>query len=299
MVFDFIKKVLKNKYELKFIRCDDNGPNHHVLQRKFKDDNQNIQFDYFAPNTPQYNGKAERKFATLYSKVRAMLNQAGFTHKLKVRLWIVAAIFATELENHLCTQYKPISSFGQFYPERKPVDIAKLNTFGSIAVVAKLVGQNIKAKLEDRAIYIGRAKDTTVDTYKFYNATKNSYFLSRDVRWLGKLYGQWVQNKGRTITFNDTVEEVIFDSDDPPANQNDIENINDDIVEDVPKVVEEVDSSDDSEDNDDTLSLDSDDDNEATYGSNAVTKLTTFYNPDPSTVLYEDSGRVTRSGIKF
>jgi hypothetical protein len=301
LVFDFIKKILNKKYDLKFIRCD-NDPNHHVLQKKLEDDNQNIQFEYVAPNTPQHNGKAERKFATLYSKVRAMLNQAGFTHKLKVILWIHAAIFATELENHLSTQYKQLSSFGQFYPERKSVDIAKLSTFGSMAVVAKLVGDNIKAKLEDRgftAIYIGRAKDHTIDTYKFYNVSKNSYFLSRDVRWLNKLYRQWVESKGKIIKVDDTVEEEIFDSDDPPATQNDTENIIEDVVEDVPDETIEVETVEENEDDDETISVNSNEENEANYGSNAVTKLTTFYNPDPSTILYEDSGRVTRSGTNI
>ena len=301
LVFDFIQKIFNKQYDVKFIRCD-NDPNHHVLQNKLQADNKNIKFEYVAPSTPQQNGRAERKFATLYSKVRAMLKQAGFTQKLKVRLWVDAAIMATEFENHLITQYKQISSFGQFFPESKPVDIAKLHIFGSIAVVAKLVGQNIKAKLDDRgftAIYIGRAVDHTIDTYKFYNPSTNSYFLSRDVRWLGKLYGQWVENKGRAITFNDTVDEVIFESDDPPANQNVIENIIEDVVEDVPEEIEEVEEIVDSDVDDETVSLNSEDDIEANYGSNVVTKLTTFFNPDPSTVLYEDPGRVTRSGLNI
>jgi hypothetical protein len=171
-----------------------------------------------------------------------------------------------------------------------------------MAVVAKLVGENIKAKLEDRgftAIYIGRAKDHTIDTYKFYNVSKNSYFLSRDVRWLNKLYRQWVESKGKIIKVDDTVEEEIFDSDDPPATQNDTENIIEDVVEDVPDETIEVETVEENEDDDETISVNSNEENEANYGSNAVTKLTTFYNPDPSTILYEDSGRVTRSGTNI
>lgn len=54
----------------------------------------------------------------------------------------------TEFENQLTTQYKQISLFGQFFPERKSLDIAKLNIFGSKAVVAaKFVRENmIKAR---------------------------------------------------------------------------------------------------------------------------------------------------------
>ena len=35
-----------------------------------------INFEYTGPGSPQYNGRVERKFATLYGRTRAMLNSA-------------------------------------------------------------------------------------------------------------------------------------------------------------------------------------------------------------------------------
>jgi transposase InsO family protein len=46
-----------------------------LLKKKWK---HYIKFEYTAPNTPQQNGKIERKFATLYIKILSVPNAAGF-----------------------------------------------------------------------------------------------------------------------------------------------------------------------------------------------------------------------------
>jgi transposase InsO family protein len=67
-----------------------------LLKKKWK---HYIKFEYTAPNTPQQNGKIERKFATLYGKIRSILNAAGFPAFLHSRLWSYAAKSVTQLEN--------------------------------------------------------------------------------------------------------------------------------------------------------------------------------------------------------
>eukprot|EP00980_Cylindrotheca_fusiformis_P026314 scaffold15815_cov96-Cylindrotheca_fusiformis.AAC.1 len=42
-----------------------------ATQSLFKEKNVHLKFEYTAPNTPQHNGKVERKFATFYGRVRA------------------------------------------------------------------------------------------------------------------------------------------------------------------------------------------------------------------------------------
>ena len=63
------------KIQVKFFRCDNSGEN-----RSFRDSLQNhefkFQFEFTATNTPQQNGRLERKLATLYGKVRSLLNGA-------------------------------------------------------------------------------------------------------------------------------------------------------------------------------------------------------------------------------
>jgi transposase InsO family protein len=67
-----------------------------LLKKKWK---HYIKFEYTAPNTPQQNGKIERKFATLYGKIRSVLNAADFPALLRSRLWYNAAKCVTQLEN--------------------------------------------------------------------------------------------------------------------------------------------------------------------------------------------------------
>jgi hypothetical protein len=65
----------KHKVFVKYIRCDNAG-DIGSLERECAKQGLGIQFEYTGPGTPQFNGRVERKFATLYSKVRAMLNGA-------------------------------------------------------------------------------------------------------------------------------------------------------------------------------------------------------------------------------
>jgi transposase InsO family protein len=85
--------VLKNKSDLKvniktlltdlkianwnvrFIRCEDAGENM-IMKNDPEIKSFDIKFEFSAPRTPQTNGKAERKFQTLYGRIRAMLNGA-------------------------------------------------------------------------------------------------------------------------------------------------------------------------------------------------------------------------------
>jgi hypothetical protein len=63
------------KHIVKVIRCDDAGENK-VLELRCIHAQLGINFEYTGPGTPQYNGRVERKFATLYGCVRTMLNAA-------------------------------------------------------------------------------------------------------------------------------------------------------------------------------------------------------------------------------
>jgi hypothetical protein len=60
-------KELKSKYRkvVKYIQCDNVGENI-LLERQCKKEGLGIQFKYTSPNSPQFNGKIERKFASLY-----------------------------------------------------------------------------------------------------------------------------------------------------------------------------------------------------------------------------------------
>jgi hypothetical protein len=60
-------KELKSKYRkvVKYIWCDNVGENI-LLERWCKKEGHGIQFKYTNPNSPQFNGRIKRKFASLY-----------------------------------------------------------------------------------------------------------------------------------------------------------------------------------------------------------------------------------------
>ena len=58
-----------------------------------------IKFKYTSSGTPQQNGRIERKFATLYGRVRAMFIGAGIKGRLRKLLWAEAMNTAIDLDN--------------------------------------------------------------------------------------------------------------------------------------------------------------------------------------------------------
>jgi hypothetical protein len=78
---------------------DNSGENVKLREKVDEYPDLKIKFEYTAPHTPQQNGKIERKFATLYGKVRSMLNAAQLSERLRRGLWAHCANNATQLEN--------------------------------------------------------------------------------------------------------------------------------------------------------------------------------------------------------
>ena len=91
----------KHNCKTKYLRCDNAGENHKTEEECYKQ-GLGITFEYTLPNTPHQNGKVERRFATLYGRVRAMLNGARLTKKLRGSLWTECARTATYQDNLDC-----------------------------------------------------------------------------------------------------------------------------------------------------------------------------------------------------
>ena len=199
--------------KIKFFRCDNSGEN-----RNFKEDvnkyiTYQIQFEFTAPKTPQQNGTIERKFATLYGKVRSLLNTAGLTSTLRYALWAHAAKLATQLENIImnASNTSPeIILHGQ-----NPSWIHNLRLFGEVGIVH--MARPLQNKLKNRGtacLFLGYADDHSGKVYKFYNVQTRGVLLSRTVVWLNKTYGEYFNTQSgptsQSLTFHD------FDDETPP-----------------------------------------------------------------------------------
>jgi hypothetical protein len=212
---DFLLELLKDlkakhRKTVRLIRCDNAGENK-SLQKLCEQEGLGIQFEYTAPGTPQLNGRVERKFATLYGRVRAMLNGARLTKELRNGLWTEAARTASDLENTLVSSTRPVAPFNQFFEKELP-GIRNAHPFGEMGIVNHHQGKTLRGKLEDRGracLHLGRATDQPRDTYRFLNLQTRKIIHSRDVLWLDQNYGDW---KGLMV--NTTVQDDEEDEDD-------------------------------------------------------------------------------------
>ena len=132
---DFVKKLTACDTNVKYIRCDDAPENKQLEKALTKAGFGNIQFEYTTPGTPQYNGRIERRFATLYSRVRALLNAAELPESLRGGLWAEAAARAEEDENIAVTRSRPVPAYTQFYENEMP-GIRNRHAFGEMAIVS-------------------------------------------------------------------------------------------------------------------------------------------------------------------
>ena len=118
---------------VKNIRCDDAGENK-KFQQLCEATGLDINFEFTGPGSPQFNGPVERKFATLYGKVRAMLNAANLPKEIRDGIWAEAASTASYIENALVSVNKTVPAYQLLHQKEHPT-IRGIHPFGELAVV--------------------------------------------------------------------------------------------------------------------------------------------------------------------
>jgi hypothetical protein len=88
---------------VKFIGCDNAGKNM-TMKNDPETKSFGIKFEFSGPRTPQRNGKVERKFQTLYGRIRVMLNEAGLEGELRDKIWAECVMNVTHLSNNISTK---------------------------------------------------------------------------------------------------------------------------------------------------------------------------------------------------
>ena len=182
----------KDKKPVKFIRCDDAGENY-KLEEKCKIKGLGIQFEYTAPGTPQRNGRVERQFATLYTKVRAMFDHSGIPMDMRKGLWCECANTAQKLHNILVSSKTPVPPYNQFYETNAPY-LRALRTFGEIGVVTHYKNKQMRSKLDDRGrpcMFVGYPDNHVNDVYRMFDLQTEAIITTRDITWLSKMYGEY------------------------------------------------------------------------------------------------------------
>ena len=85
-----------------------------LYERACKQEGMGVHLNTPHPVHHNKNGRVERKFATLFNRVHAMLNSSKFSPFLRNGLWAEAANIATLLKINLHTSSRDLSPF-QFF----------------------------------------------------------------------------------------------------------------------------------------------------------------------------------------
>ena len=181
-----------NNVNVKYIRCEDAGENK-AFEKNSILASLNLTFKYTGPGSPQYNGRVERKFATLYGRVRSMHNAANLTPGLRSGLWAEAAQMASNIENSLVAVNKETPSYKLLYDQELP-SIKAMHPFGELAVIENNSKRKMRNKLDNRGricIYLDGAANHSTEVGRFLNLETNGIIMSRDITWLVKTYGEW------------------------------------------------------------------------------------------------------------
>lgn len=233
ILLGFIKDLrAKHGKQVKFIRCDNSGENR-KLEELCKNEGLGITFEYTAPGTPQQNGKVERKFATLYGRVRAMKIASGLPKNLSDGFWAEAANTATVLDNILLTSNRDSSPFQQFFGKGiKSIVPISTRKFGEMVVVYQ---NKMKAKMKDRGttcIWLGYAADHAAGTYRVYNQRTQQVIFTRDVQFLKQTYGEYHKAKAEEAEREKSNTPMTILDDDDSDSDDDIPALNHNVVSD-------------------------------------------------------------------
>ena len=160
------------------IRLDNAGENT-KLQDEMNMSKWNVKFEFTAPNTPQQNGKAERKFATLKGRIRAMMNWAEFPEEMRQKMWAYAAHNATQHDVILTTRLKQ-NSYKLFWG-KQPNYIGNLKRFGETGTVKTLVKGNMVSNRGFTGVFVGYPEDHAIGTYLMMNMKTKGVSRTRTI----------------------------------------------------------------------------------------------------------------------
>jgi hypothetical protein len=203
----------------------DNAGENLGLKTKIEEEGLNIQMEYTSPETPEQNGQVERSFATLWGRVRSMLNRSGVTQDLKGKIWAECASTDTKLSN-LISRKDGKSSCMSFYGSESKI-AQNLKIFGEIGVkLSKLYG--LPEKLANKGnfcLMVGYPEDHPPDTYRVLDLKTENVMLTRNVRWTGKTFCEYFnENSSKIMEGTDLEssddESIIIHRSEPKSDSN-------------------------------------------------------------------------------
>ena len=190
-----IIRNIHHVHSLQYILCDNAGENK-ILEKKIYPLEISVQFEYTPRDTPQHNGVVERKYQTLLSRMREMMNGAGIHGYLRKKLWEECAQTCTLLQNILVVKNDQKSPFEKFFNSKSKI-ITELRIFGEMGVV-KTEYSKIQSKVRNKGetfMFVGYYLSHGSNVFRMFNKKTQSVSITRDVVWINITLGHWMDKK--------------------------------------------------------------------------------------------------------
>ena len=172
------------KLQVRYICCDNAGEHQSELQKYCVENG--ITLEYTAPNTPQQNGRAEKKIHILWQRAMTMMVTANLKVESQNKFWAEAVSTANYLEDLVIKAQRDKPALECWTDKSVSKWVKRLVEFGRIGVANKkdkLIG---KMKMKGFTIVmVGYAMNHGPGTYRVYNPSSNRIIITRDVEWSG------------------------------------------------------------------------------------------------------------------
>ena len=217
------------------VRCDNAGENRDA-DNHLRQAGKGVKFEYTSSDTPQHNGVVERRFASLYGRIRSMLHFCRCPESMKLKIWAECANVSSDLYNIQVQKHQDRCPHELFYGSI-PMYARNLQIFGQAGVVLKGGTKPLKAKLKSRGVrkyFVGYAKQHNYDVYRMWDPSTGRVSVTRDIRWLDSMLGDDYGDDGTATDHNgsddDSVsgEETVIKSEHDDDIESEIEHSEDD-----------------------------------------------------------------------
>jgi len=109
------KGTILTNVTIVFFRVDNAGENKALKAFLTANGFANVEFEFTSRNSPQFNGRIERKIAVLWTRTKSLLNTAKLPRWLRNGLWPKAILHSVLLENVIIPTNKTVSAYKLFH----------------------------------------------------------------------------------------------------------------------------------------------------------------------------------------
>ena len=178
--------ITPQKLSIKCVRTDNGGKFEGELQREL--DRRSITHEHTPPDTPHYNGVAERALGLLREKAITLMEELDDVINVsRDKLWTQAMLFACDVTNKSVTTSTDggKSPYELWFGKFPTAD--DLRPFGAVGYARRSVREHKMAPKEEKCVFVGIPRNFPTDTVKAgktwkYNESRPTCLMGLEIQ---------------------------------------------------------------------------------------------------------------------